>query len=103
MAKITISTGMRKAKVPAAMADHSMPPRPSIVAMAGGAVRAVSLVNIKAKAYSFQTKIKLKTGKYKSHQIYGRPRDPELIEEPSGSWTRILQTMAPKPLSTGTR
>jgi regulator of RNase E activity RraA len=27
------------------------------------------------------TKIKLETGKYKSHQIYGRPRDPELIEE----------------------
>ncbi len=27
------------------------------------------------------TKIKLETGKYKSHQIYGRPRDPELIKE----------------------
>jgi 4-hydroxy-4-methyl-2-oxoglutarate aldolase len=27
------------------------------------------------------TKIKLKTGKYKSHQIYGRPRDKELIDE----------------------
>jgi hypothetical protein len=61
MAKITINTGMRNAKVPAAMADHSMPPRPSMVAMAGGAVRAFSLVNIKAKAYSFQTKIRLKT------------------------------------------
>jgi regulator of RNase E activity RraA len=27
------------------------------------------------------TKIKLRTGKYKSHEIYGRPRDPELIKE----------------------
>jgi regulator of RNase E activity RraA len=27
------------------------------------------------------TKIKLRSGKYKSHEIYGRPRDPELIKE----------------------
>jgi len=27
------------------------------------------------------TKIKLRTGKYKSHEIYGRPRAPELIKE----------------------
>ncbi len=27
------------------------------------------------------TKEKLRTGKYKSHEIYGRPRTPELIEE----------------------
>jgi regulator of RNase E activity RraA len=27
------------------------------------------------------TKEKLRTGKYKSHEIYGRPRDPELIKE----------------------
>ena len=27
------------------------------------------------------TKIKLRSGKYKSHEIYGRPRTPELIKE----------------------
>ena len=27
------------------------------------------------------TKMKLKTGQYKSHRVYGRPREPELIKE----------------------
>jgi hypothetical protein len=56
-----IITGIRKANVPAAIADHSIPPRPNMVAIAGGAVRAFSLVNRRAKAYSFQAKIKAKT------------------------------------------
>ena len=34
---------------------------PEMVAMLGGAVRAVSLVNMRAKAYSFQAKIRQKT------------------------------------------
>ena len=32
-----MTTGTRNASVPAAMADHSMPPRPSMVAIEGGA------------------------------------------------------------------
>ena len=43
------------------MADHSTPPRPRIVGMVGGAVRARSVVSIRAKAYSFQAKMREKT------------------------------------------
>ena len=43
------------------MADHSTPAVPITVGMLGGAVRAVSLVSISAKAYSFQAKIRQKT------------------------------------------
>ena len=53
--------GDQETKAPAAIADHSIPPVPSMVAMPGGAVRALSLVSIKAKAYSFQAKIRQKT------------------------------------------
>ena len=38
-----------------------MPPRPIIVAMLGGAVRARWLVSIRAKAYSFHAKMRQKT------------------------------------------
>ena len=54
-------TGIRNASVPAAIADHSIPPRLSMVAIAGGAVRAFSLVIRRAKAYSFQENIMANT------------------------------------------
>lgn len=42
------------------------------------------------------TKLKLKTGKYKSHEIYGRPRDPELIKEYEEYKERRLKELGAK-------
>lgn len=36
---------------------------------------------VEVKIHDEWTKMKLHTGKYKSHEIYGRPFDPELIKE----------------------
>jgi regulator of RNase E activity RraA len=36
---------------------------------------------LEIKVHDEWTKMKLRTGKYKSHEIYGRPRDPQLIKE----------------------
>ena len=60
-AKVTMTTGIKKPSEPAAIEPHSIPPRPIMVGMVGGAVRAFSLVSIRAKAYSFQEKISEKT------------------------------------------
>ena len=52
--------GTRKSVAPAATAGQSSPPSPMMDGMKGGAVWAVPEVSKRAKAYSFQLKIKQK-------------------------------------------